>query len=137
MDFSAIAGFDKIRILGILGSKKVSDLVASDVTKLAGVLKYPLSEDEASGLLSLVQQPEVVTQSAVNYLMKMVDDGTFAKFLSPGASARPELDLGNDDYLSRCPECHNPELLDLRELDDASTTNCPHCFHTYKVEVAA
>lgn len=132
-----LSGLDKVRILGILGAKKIEELVATDIVRLAQVANMKISDDEGAGLLSFVQTPENLGEVAVQFLMTKAESGDLQKLLEPGTSASPELDLGEHDFLSRCPECQQPELLDTRYLGPDSSTQCPHCYLTYSVDLQA
>jgi hypothetical protein len=123
---------DKLGLLGRLGNKTIGDLKPEDVISVGHMFKQVLDIDEANGILSLIRDDSNIGDVAVKWLSKAADSGKL-DFLKVGKSATPDLDLDDDDYFSRCPECKNPQLLNLKLLPPNQCTTCQFCEHAYKV----
>jgi len=122
-----ISALDMMRVVGQLGSKKVEDLNGADIAALANIFKTPIKAEEGEGILAFLKaQPDTIGQLAVNWLKAAAERGDL-DFLKPGHSASKSNEFGEFDFTTRCPRCHNPQLIDLRELQPTDHVSCPFC----------
>lgn len=122
-----------IKVLGILGTKAVDHIDGNDIVAVAKVLDHNISPEEGLGILTLVRaRAKDLTELASSYVMSAAKSGEL-NFLLPGRSANRE-DFGEFDFTTRCPKCHNPELLDIRTLPASNSTECPFCACVHAID---
>lgn len=129
-----ISALDMMRVVGQLGSKKIDELGGADIAALANIFKQPITTEEGEGILSFLKaQPDTVGQVAVSWLKAAAERGDL-DFLKPGRSASKSNEYGEFDFTTRCPRCHNPELIDLRDLKTTDMTSCPFCGTEHQID---
>lgn len=103
---AARAGFGKLKLLESLQNVTSDQLTPDLLRQVVETFNLPIPLDRYQEVLDLAQSetPEPILQWA----QRKHDDGSFARFVNP--------DVTSGFLFHRCSHCHQPEMINLKEL---------------------